>query len=170
MAESKWDKQLMDFLKRTTDELKRTGEELKGEAQRLMVEVRDPANQAKVKQSLEELRVWAARTSQEAAQKVETAMRRVEGAVEEALDPKQGEANKAAGTPPTGPAAPAAPAPSPAEPPKATAAPKAAKKAASKKSIGRPQQEAGARKSAGGAKTAKKAAPKKSLGRKKPSA
>ncbi len=166
MAESKWDKQLMDFLKRTTDELKRTGEELKVEAQRLMVEVRDPANQAKVKQSLEELRAWATKTSQEAAEKLETAVRRVEGAVESALDVKQDPSAKAAPTP-TGTPAPAAPASSPAEPVKATEAPPAARKAASKKSIGRPK-EGGARKSAGGAKTAKKAASKKSLGRKKP--
>jgi hypothetical protein len=165
MAE-KWDKQLMDFLKRTGDELKRTGEELKDEAQRLLVEVKDPAKQAKVKEGLDNLRTWAVATGKQAAEKLESAARRVEESIEGAV----GGLNKDAPTPgeparPPSAAAPAAKA-SASEP---RPAKKTAAKAGSQKSIGRKKTAA----KAPAAKTpAKKAAAKtgtqKSIGRKKP--
>jgi hypothetical protein len=169
MAE-KWDKQLMDFLKRTGDELKRSGEELKDEAQRLLVEVKDPAKQAKVKEGLENLRTWAVATGKQAAERLEGAARRVEESIEGAV----GGLNKDAPTPsePATPPTSAAPA---TETPKAEPLPakKAAAKAGSQKSIGRkkPAAKAPAAKTPAAKTPAKKAAAKtgtkKSIGRKK---
>ncbi|MFY0581682.1 transcriptional regulator [Cystobacter fuscus] len=98
MAE-KWDKQLMDFLKRTGEELKRTGDDLKTEAQRLLVEVQDPNNQAKVKEGLQNLRVWAMATGKQAAEHLESAVRRVEETVEGAFDKHSSSATPASGAP-----------------------------------------------------------------------
>ncbi len=86
MAEQKWEKQLMEFIKRTGDEIKRTGDEIKVEAQRLLDEVRDPARQAKVKESLKELRSKASTMTKDAAEKIETVVRNIEDAVENAFD------------------------------------------------------------------------------------
>lgn len=149
MAEQKWEKQLMEFIKRTGDEIKRTGEEIKVEAQRLLDEVRDPARQAKVKESLKDLRSKASAMTKDAAEKIETVVRNIEDAVGNALDTnKSGEGAKAQ-------PAPAAEAPA--------AAPKSTRKAG--KTIGK---KAGAKKAAGTKSAAKKAP--KSIGRKKPSA
>jgi gas vesicle protein len=155
MADQKWEKQIMDFIKRTGEEIKRTGEEIKVEAQRLLDEVRDPARQAKVKETLKDLRDKATAISKDAADKLETAVKKVEGAVENALD-----LNKPEGTSKAPPAA-AAPAPKPATPAKP------ARKAG--KTIGK---KAGAKKAAGTKSAAKAPAKKapKSIGRKKPSA
>jgi hypothetical protein len=147
MAE--WEKQFMDFIKRAGEDLKRTGEEIKVEAQRLLDEVRDPARQAKVKETLKNF-------TKEAGEMLEGAVKKVEGVVENAFDKgKPGEPAKKA--PPE--AAPAAPAP----------AAKPARKAG--KTIGK---KAGAKKSAGAKSPASKAPAakktSKSIGRKKPSA
>ena len=139
MADQKWEKQLMEFIKRTGEEIKRTGEEIKVEAQRLLDEVRDPARQAKVKETLKDFRDRASTLTKEAADTLENAVRKVEGAVGSALDlnkPEEG-----------APKAQPAPASTPAEP---AASPKPARKAG--KTIGK---KAGAKK-----------APK-SIGRKK---
>lgn len=178
MAE-KWDKQLMEFLKRTGDELKRTTDDLRGEAQRLLKEVKDPQNQAKVKEGLEQLRTWTATATKVATEKIETAVRQVEGAVEKAFKPEEGSSQggqqaQGKASPPSATAQPAA-APTGAAPaaPAGSGAP-AAKKAGGK-SIGRKKAAAKApasRPGAGG-KTAKKAASgsKKTIGRaKKPTA
>lgn len=151
MADKKWENQLMDFIKRTGEELKRTGEEIKVEAQRLMDEVRDPSRQAKVKETLKELRDKATLMTKEAGDILESAVKRVEGAFE------QGKADDA---PQDAPAAGATPAAEPAP------AAKSARKTG--KSIGK---KAGAKKAAATKKApaAKKAAPK-SIGRKKPKA
>ena len=81
MAE-KWENQIMDFIKRTGEEIKRTGEEIKVEAQRLLDEVRDPSRQAKVKETLKDLRDKATAITKEAGEKLEVAVKKVEGAVE----------------------------------------------------------------------------------------
>jgi hypothetical protein len=151
MAE-KWDKQLMDFLKRT-------GEELKTEAQRLMVEVKDPAKQAKVKEGIENLRTWAMATGKQAAERIESAVRQVEETLEGAIE------GRGASTPPVEPPRTAAPPPAPAAPPEAQ--PRAEKKAAAKtgtKSIGRKKTAT----KAPSKKAAAKTGTKKSIGRKKP--
>ena len=85
MAE-KWEKQFMNFIKRAGEDLKRTGEEIKVEAQRLIDEVRDPARQAKVKESLKDLRDKAAAITKEAGEMLEGAVKKVEGVVENAFD------------------------------------------------------------------------------------
>lgn len=176
MAE-KWDKQLMEFLKRTGDELKRTGDDLKTEAQRLMVEVQDPSKQAKVKEGLENLRSWAVTTGKQAAERIESAVRRVETTVGEAFERQGSGAPSAPGTPPV-PGTPGdkvsaatPPRPTPAEEPVDAAQPgtskKKAPKAGASKSIGRnPQKKAAARPVAKSASKTK--AGSKSIGRKKP--
>ncbi|HET9452139.1 MAG TPA: transcriptional regulator, partial [Aggregicoccus sp.] len=98
----KWDKQLMQLLRRTGEELKRSGEELRVEAQRLLTEVRDPANQAKVRAGVEELKTWAKQAGRDATELLETTVRKVEGAVESTFQ------SRAAQQAPTTPATPAA--------------------------------------------------------------
>jgi hypothetical protein len=73
MNEKEWDKRLLDFLKRT-------GEDIKAETQRLVEEVRDPAKQRKVKETLREFGTWAKQTAEEAAEMVETAVKKAETA------------------------------------------------------------------------------------------
>jgi hypothetical protein len=73
MNEKEWDKRLLDFLKRT-------GEEIKAETQRLVEEVRDPVKQRKVKETLREFGTWAKQTAEEAAERVETAVKKAETA------------------------------------------------------------------------------------------
>lgn len=124
----KWDKQLMQLLRRTGEELKRSGEELRVEAQRLLTEVRDPANQAKVRAGVEELKTWAKQAGRDATELLETTVRKVEGAVESTFQ------SRAAQQAPTAPATPAAPAARPAAP----AAKKAPGKTIGKKAGARP--------------------------------
>jgi hypothetical protein len=151
MADKKWENQLMDFIKRTGEELKRTGEEIKVEAQRLMDEVRDPSRQAKVKETLKDLRDKATAMTKEAGEILESAVKKVEGAFDQ---------DKSDEAPKSKPAAEPTPASEPAP------AAKSARKAG--KTIGK---KAGAKKAAATKKApaAKKAAPK-SIGRKKPKA
>lgn len=73
MNEKEWDKRLLDFLKRT-------GEDIKAETERLLEEVRDPAKQRKVKETLREFGTWAKQTAEEAAEMVETAVKKAETA------------------------------------------------------------------------------------------
>jgi hypothetical protein len=146
MAE-KWDKQFMDFIKRTGEDLKRTGEEIKVEAQRLLDEVRDPGRQAKLKETLKNF-------TKEAGEMLEGAVKKVEGVVENAFDKNKPEKPKAQPA-----AAPAEPAP--AAKPARKAGKTIGKKAGAKKA-------AGARSPASKAPAAKKSS--KSIGRKKPSA
>src|SRR6266852_428939 len=77
MNEKEWDRRLLDFLKRT-------GEEIQAETQRLVEEVRDPAKQRKVKETLREFGTWAKQTAEEAAEMVETAVKKAETTVAQA--------------------------------------------------------------------------------------
>lgn len=157
MAE-KWDKQLMDFIKRTGDELKRSGEELKTEAQKLLVEVKDPAKQAKVKEGLENLRTWAVATGKQAAERIEATARQVEDTIQKTFDgmAADGGASEGRASPPSGERPQPTPTPAPPPPPQPKPRPK---------SIGRKKtaSKAPAKKAA-----AKKTGSKKSIGRKKP--
>jgi hypothetical protein len=161
MAE-KWDKQLKDVLQFTREEFKRTGDELKTHAQRLLVEVQDPNNQAKVKEGLATLRTWAVATGKQAQEQLESAVRRVEEVVEGTFD------KRAESAPPPAPSA-SAPPPRPSSPSAEAAAPKpsAEKKPGASKSIGRKKPAAKAA-SSGTKKTAAKKGGPKSIGRKKP--
>ena len=159
MAE-KWDKQLKDVLQFTREELKRTGDELKTHAQRLLVEVQDPNNQAKVKEGLATLRTWAVATGKQAQEQLESAVRRVEEVVEGSFDKRSASAPPpAAPAPPPRAAAPSPPPPSPSS---------TARKPAGAKSLGRKKPAAKAAAPSGSKKTAAKKGATKSLGRKKP--
>lgn len=158
MAE-KWEKQFMDFIKRAGEDLKRTGEEIKVEAQRLIDEVRDPVRQAKVKDTLKDLRDKAAAITKEAGEMLDGAVKKVEGVVESAFDKDKNKPEEPLKAQPA--AAPAAPAePSPAAKPARKAGKTIGKKAGAKKA-------AGAKAPASKAPAAKKTT--KSIGRKKPS-
>ena len=133
MAEQKWEKQLMDFIKRTGDEIKRTGEEIKVEAQRLLDEVRDPARQAKVKESPQGAARQGLGHDQGCRREDRDVVRNIEDAVGNALDKNE---DNAKAKPATAPSAAAAEEPAP--------APKSARKAG--KTIGK---KAGAKKAAG---------------------
>jgi hypothetical protein len=74
-----WDSRMMEFLRRTS-------EEIKSETQRLVSEVRDPAKQQKVKAALKDLGVWAKKTAEEAADMVETAVRKAETALKKPVE------------------------------------------------------------------------------------
>jgi hypothetical protein len=101
MSEKDWDKRLLDFLKRT-------GDEIKVETQRLVEEVRDPATQQKVKESLREFGTWAKQTAEDAAQMMENAIRKAETAFTQKVDTlstrTQEPAGGASNTAPTTPA------------------------------------------------------------------
>jgi len=160
MADKKWENQLMDFIKRTGEELKRTGEEIKVEAQRLIDEVRDPSRQAKVKETLKDLRDKATAMTKEAGDLLESAVKKVEGAFDPSKSEEGSKAQSASGPTPA----------EVAEPTPATPSSRPARKAG--KTIGKKAgaKSAGAKKAAGAkAPAAKKAAPK-SIGRKKPKA
>ena len=77
-----WNKeQVLGFLRKAGEDLRRAGDELRTEAQKLMAEVRDPANQERVREGLRELGGWLKRTSSEAAEAIEGAVKRAEGAL-----------------------------------------------------------------------------------------
>ncbi|QRK09943.1 transcriptional regulator [Archangium violaceum] len=163
---AKWDKQLMDFIKRTGEELKRTGDELRTEAQKLLVEVKDPAKQAKVKEGLENLRTWAVATGKQAAERLETAARHVEETIEKTFDNREVPTSAEPQPPP------AAPTRSTAQTPEPEPQPRAAKKAAARtgtqKSIGRKKTAAKAPAKTPAKKAAARTGTQKSIGRKKP--
>ncbi|WNG40547.1 transcriptional regulator [Archangium violaceum] len=162
---AKWDKQLMDLLKRTGEELKRTGDELKTEAQKLLVEVKDPAKQAKVKEGLENLRTWAVATGKQAAERLETAARHVEETIEKTFEGREATTSAESQPPPATPTPSAS-----AQPPEPQ--PRAAKKTAAKtgtqKSIGRKKTATKAPAKTPAKKAAAKTGSQKSIGRKKP--
>jgi hypothetical protein len=104
MNEKEWDKRLLDFLKRT-------GEEIKAETQRLVEEVRDPATQRKMKESLRDFGSWAKQTAEEAAQMMENAIKKAETALSQKIErsstathtqaPTGGDARTTSSAPPT---------------------------------------------------------------------
>lgn len=153
---AQWDQQFVEYLKRAGEDLKRTGEELRKEAHRVMEEVRDPDTQAKIKSRLNEFGTWAKKTAEEAAGMIETAVKKAEGAVREAVKPETTEASAAPkAAPKTAPKA----APKTAPKPAAAAKPAPARRVT--KTVG-PKKAGGSRKPGIG--TAKA---KKTVGRKK---
>jgi hypothetical protein len=168
MPETPWQQQFQKLLARAGEEFKKTSEELKSEAQRLLVEVRDPANQKKVKEGLRDIGVWAKKAADQAAEVIDSAVKKAETTWKKDA-PKKG-----------APAAakPAAPRPSAekASTEKAPAEKAAAEKPAAEKA---PAQKAPAKKTVGKKKAAaapaKAARPvtkpgAKSIGKKKPKA
>ncbi|HZX43045.1 MAG TPA: transcriptional regulator, partial [Myxococcaceae bacterium] len=74
MPEQQWDDRLLEFVRKTGEDLKRTGEELLGEAQRTLDELRDPAQQERLKARVAELRTWAKSKFLEARERAEEAL------------------------------------------------------------------------------------------------
>ena len=68
-----WDERLFKYLKHT-------GEEIKAETQRLVAEVKDPDTQRKVKEGLREFGSWVKQTAEEAADMIESAVKKAEAA------------------------------------------------------------------------------------------
>jgi hypothetical protein len=98
MAENRFDvSQVLAFLRRTGDELRKTGEELKEEAQRLLEEVRDPAHQLRVKDGVKDLGAWFKRTTAEAAELIENAVKRAESSLRQGAERVRETASAAAG-------------------------------------------------------------------------
>jgi hypothetical protein len=79
--DKQWDKQVVDFLKKTGQDLKRTGEEIRAEAQRLIEEVRDPEVQQRLRGKLGEFGGWAKKAAEDAAGMIDTAVKKAESAV-----------------------------------------------------------------------------------------
>src|SRR5215470_2023840 len=95
MGETQWDRQVLDFLKRT-------GEEIKTETQKILDEIRAPENQQKIKDSLNEFGSWAKQTAEEAAGMVESALKRAEQTFTQATDRVLGKPGGGNGTPTAG--------------------------------------------------------------------
>jgi hypothetical protein len=98
VADNRFDtSQVLAFLRRTGEELRKTGEELKEEAQRLLEEVRDPAHQQRVKDGVKDLGTWFKRTTAEAAELIETAVKRAESSLRQGAERVRETASAAAG-------------------------------------------------------------------------
>ena len=78
MADKQWEAQLTRFLRRAGDDLRKTGEDLRIEAHKLFEQVKDPDNQQKVKENLQDFGVWAKKTAGEAAVKLEGVVQKME--------------------------------------------------------------------------------------------
>jgi hypothetical protein len=78
-TEKPWNEKVMESLRHT-------GESIRSEAQKLVGELQDPANHERVKHSLAEMGDWAKKTAEEAATMVDQAARKVEEAVRQAAN------------------------------------------------------------------------------------
>ena len=74
MPEQQWDDRLLEYVRRTGEDLKRTGEEFLDQAQRTIDELRDPAQQERLKARVAELRTWAMTKFEEARSRAEDAL------------------------------------------------------------------------------------------------
>jgi ElaB/YqjD/DUF883 family membrane-anchored ribosome-binding protein len=79
MSDAQWDRQVLDFLKRT-------GEEIKTETQKILDDIRAPENQQRVRDSLNDFGSWAKQTAEEAAGMLESALKKAEDALSRATD------------------------------------------------------------------------------------
>ena len=75
-----------DSDKRLLDVLKQKAEEIKAETQRLIDEVRDPQMQRKMKERLREFGTWAKETAEEAAERLEAAIKKAETAFTQRME------------------------------------------------------------------------------------
>ena len=103
MPEPQWDDRLLEYVRRTGEDLKRTGEELLGEAQRTIDELRDPAQQERLKARVAELRTWAKSKFIEARSRAEEALgvERPKAAPTRSAKTRRPAAKKAKGAPTT---------------------------------------------------------------------
>jgi hypothetical protein len=74
MPEQQWDEKLLDYVRKTGEDLKRTGEEFLDQAQRTFDDLRDPAQQERLKARVAELRTWAKGKFEEARSRAEDAL------------------------------------------------------------------------------------------------
>ena len=74
MPEQQWDEKLLEYVRRTGEDLKRTGEEFLEQTQRTFDELRDPAQQERLKARVAELRTWAMSKFEEARARAEEAL------------------------------------------------------------------------------------------------
>jgi len=74
MPEQQWDEKLLDYVRKTGEDLKRTGEEFLEQAQRTFDDLRDPAQQERLKARVAELRTWAMGKFEEARGRAEDAL------------------------------------------------------------------------------------------------
>src|SRR5215468_5618004 len=74
MAEPQWEDRLLEYVRRTGEDLKRTGEEFLEQTQRTFDELRDPAQQERLKARVAELRTWAMSKFEEARARAEEAL------------------------------------------------------------------------------------------------
>lgn len=74
MPEQNWDERLLEYVRRTGEDLKRTGEEFLDQAQKTFDDLRDPAQQEKLKARVAELRTWAKSKFEEARTRAEDAL------------------------------------------------------------------------------------------------
>ena len=74
MPEQQWDEKLLEYVRRTGEDLKRTGEEFLDQAQRTFDDLRDPAQQERLKARVAELRTWAMSKFEEARARAEDAL------------------------------------------------------------------------------------------------
>lgn len=86
MSDSQWDLKMKAFLKKAGDDFKRFGNDVKEEAQKLMSEVQDPARQAKLREGLKDVGVWARKAADEVAVMVETGVKKAEETLVKAGD------------------------------------------------------------------------------------
>ncbi|HTS81410.1 MAG TPA: hypothetical protein VMH40_12485 [Myxococcaceae bacterium] len=71
MPEPQWDDKLLEYVRKTGEDLKRTGEEFLEQTQRTLDELRDPAQQERLKARVAELRTWATSKFLEARSRAE---------------------------------------------------------------------------------------------------
>jgi hypothetical protein len=100
MANSKWEEQFKGFMRRAGEDLKRVGEDIRGEAQRLVVEMKDPDRQQRMKAGLREFSHWAKKTAEDVADLVEKGAQKAEAAFKSVGEAEQGAAGSGT-TPPT---------------------------------------------------------------------
>jgi len=74
MPEQQWDEKLLEYVRKTGEDLKRTGEEFLDQAQRTFDDIRDPAQQERLKARVAELRTWAMSKFEEARSRAEDAL------------------------------------------------------------------------------------------------
>jgi hypothetical protein len=74
MSEPQWDEKLLEYVRKTGEDLKRTGEEFLDQAQRTFDDIRDPAQQERLKARVAELRTWAMSKFVEARNRAEDAL------------------------------------------------------------------------------------------------
>src|SRR5262249_6830693 len=79
MTEKQWDQQILDFLKKT-------GDQIRGETEKILNEIRDPQNQQRMRESLNEFGNWAKQTAEEATSLMESALQRAEAALTQAAE------------------------------------------------------------------------------------